>query len=306
VKRLLALAAAALLVAVVGIAGAAHLALGPVSSSQTEIVVVIPKGSSLPAVAKLLDEAGVIRSARAFALLARVEGVADALRAGEYAFAPSLPAVVVLERIAAGAVMTHRLVLPEGLRMEEIAARIEAAGLGSASAFLEVARDPASAAAFDVEGADLEGYLFPETYALARGIPARDVARMMVEHFHAVWRGIEPLARERGLSMREVVVLASLVEKETGAPEERPLIASVFLNRLARGMRLGGGSTSKIPATGTTRTRTAACRRARSRTPAPPRCAPWSSPPSRSISTSCRRRTARTSSREPTRSTCER
>jgi UPF0755 protein len=134
--------------------------------------------------------------------------------------------------------MTHRLVLPEGLRMEEIAARIEAAGLGSAAAFLAVARDPASPAAFGVEGEDLEGYLFPETYALARGVPARDVARMMVEPFHSVWSTLEPSARARGVAMREVVVLASLVEKETGAPEERPLIASVFLNRLARGMRL--------------------------------------------------------------------
>jgi UPF0755 protein len=238
VKRLLAFAAAALLLALGGLVTAAYVALRPASSSDTEIVVVIPHGSSLPAVAGMLEDAGVVRSARAFALLARLRGVADALRAGEYALAPSLAPGEVLARIAAGEVMTHRLVLPEGLRMEEIAARIEAAGLGSAAAFLAVARDPASPAAFGVEGEDLEGYLFPETYALARGVPARDVARMMVEHFHSVWSTLEPSARARGVAMREVVVLASLVEKETGAPEERPLIASVFLNRLARGMRL--------------------------------------------------------------------
>jgi UPF0755 protein len=238
VKRLLALIAAALFVGLGGLGGAAWLALRPASSSGAEIVVVIPHGSSLPAVARTLEQAGVIRSARAFALLARLRGDADALRAGEYALAPSLPPGAVLERIAAGEVMTHRLVLPEGLRMEEIAARIEGGGLGSAAAFLAAARDPASPAAFGVEGGDLEGSLFPETYALARGVPARDVARMMVEHFQSVWRGIEPTARERGLSMREVVVLASLVEKETGAPEERPLIAAVFLNRLRLGMRL--------------------------------------------------------------------
>jgi UPF0755 protein len=238
VKRLLALVAAALLLALGGLAAAAFLALRPASSSDTEKVVVIPQGSSLPAVARALEEAGVIRNARAFAWLARLRGAADSLRAGEYALAPSLAPGAVLARIVAGEVMTHRLVLPEGLRMEEIAARIEAADLGSAAAFLAVARDPASPAAFGVEGADLEGYLFPETYELARGVPARDVARMMVEHFHSVWRALEPAARARGFSMREVVVLASLVEKETGAPEERPLIASVFQNRLARGMRL--------------------------------------------------------------------
>jgi UPF0755 protein len=238
VKRLLALGTVALLLGLGGLWCAADLATRPVSSSEVEIVVVIPPGSSLPTVARILEDAGVIRSARAFALVARLRGRAEALRAGEYALAPSLPATAVLERIAAGAVMTHRLVLPEGLRMEEIAARLEAAGLGSAAEFLAVAKDPASSAAFGVEGKDLEGYLFPETYELARGVPARDVVRMMVEHFQVVWRALEPIARERGLSMREVVVLASLVEKETGAPEERPLIASVFLNRLARGMRL--------------------------------------------------------------------
>jgi UPF0755 protein len=238
VRRALAVLAAAFLLGLGALAAAAYLALRPASASDSEIVVEIPRGSALPAVATKLEAAGVIRSARAFALLARLQRRADALRAGEYAFAPSLTPDEVLDRLAAGAVMTHRVVLPEGLRMEEVAARIEAAGLGSAPDFLAVARDPASAAAFGVEGASLEGYLFPETYELARGVPARDVVRMMVDHFFSVWRPIEPIARERGLSMHEVVVLASLIEKETGAPEERPLIAAVFLNRLGRGMRL--------------------------------------------------------------------
>src|SRR5262249_435660 len=95
----------------------------------------------------------------------------------------------------------------------------------------------ASASAFGVEGNSLEGYLFPETYELAKGVPAADVARLMVDHFLSVWRTLEPEAQAHGLSMREVVVLASLIERETGAPEERPLIAAVFLNRLGRGMR---------------------------------------------------------------------
>jgi UPF0755 protein len=238
VRRALAALAAALVLGLGALAVAVHLSLRPVSTSDAEIVVEIPRGSALSGIASRLEAVGVIRSARAFALLARLRGQADALRAGEYALAPSLPPGAVLERIAAGAVMTHRVMLPEGLRMEEVAARIESAGLGSAADFLAVARDPASAAAFGVEGTSLEGYLFPETYELAKGVPARDVARMMVDHFHAVWRTIEPAARERGHSMHEVVVLASLIEKETGAPEERPLIAAVFLNRLARGMRL--------------------------------------------------------------------
>jgi UPF0755 protein len=238
VRRALRAVAAALILGLSGLGAAAYLALQPASRSAEPIVVEIPRGSALRGVAAQLEQAGVIRSARAFALLARLQRRGDALRAGEYALAPSLTPAEVLERLATGAVMTHRLVLPEGLRMEEIAARIEAARLGAADEFLAVAMDPARAAAFGVEGETLEGYLFPETYELARGVPAGDVARMMVEHFLSVWRPIEPAARARGLSMREVVVLASLIEKETGAAEERPLIAAVFLNRLRRGMRL--------------------------------------------------------------------
>jgi UPF0755 protein len=238
VRRLAGVAAAALVLGL-GLAGSiAYLALEPPSEAAEEIVVEIPRGAALSGVAEILESAGVIRSAPAFALLARWEGQAEALRAGEYAFTPNLRAREVLDRLAAGAVMTHRVVVPEGLRMEEVAARIEAAGLGSAAEFLNVAREPATAAALGIPGASLEGYLFPETYELAKGLPASEITRLMVEHFFAVWREVEPQAAARGLSMHEVVILASLIEKETGAPQERPLIAAVFLNRLARGMRL--------------------------------------------------------------------
>ena len=236
-KRIAALATA-LGLALAGIGAGAYLALQAPSQAATEVIVEIPRGATLSKVAALLEAAGVIRDADVFALLARFQGRAGELRAGEYALATNLAAREVLDRLAAGAVMTHRVVVPEGFRMEEIAARIEAAGLGSAADFLSVARDPASAAALGVEGASLEGYLFPETYELARGIPAGDVVRVMVDHFLSVWRPLEPAAQAQGLSMHEVVVLASLIEKETGAPEERPLIAAVFLNRLERGMRL--------------------------------------------------------------------
>ena len=231
--------AAAALVLGLGLAGGVgYLELQPPSDAEGEIVVEIPRGAALAGVANLLASAGVIRSALAFELLARVRGQAEALRAGEYAFTPNLRAREVLDRLAAGAVMTHRVVVPEGLRMEEVAARIEAAGLGSAAEFLRVARDPATAAAFGLPDANLEGYLFPETYELAKGVPASEIAHLMVDHFLAVWREVEPRAAARGLSMHQVVVLASLVEKETAAAQERPLVAAVFLNRLQRGMRL--------------------------------------------------------------------
>jgi UPF0755 protein len=198
----------------------------------------VPRGALLGPVARDLERAGVIKNARAFELFARVTRRGNSLRAGEYALSPSLPADAVLERLASGAVRTHRVVLPEGLTMHEVAERLAAAGLVAATDFLAVTNDPTVAVVLGVDGTTLEGYLFPETYELSKGLAPREIVRLMVEQFLRIWRRIEPVAAERGLSMREVVVLASLVEKETGAPEERPLVAAVFLNRLRRGMRL--------------------------------------------------------------------
>ncbi len=132
-KRIARLAAVALLLGLGGLGAVGYLALQPPSSAATEVIVEIPRGATLSGVAALLEASGAIRDARAFALLARLQGRAAELRAGEYALAANLPAREVLDRLAAGAVMTHRVVVPEGLRMEEVAARFEAAGLGSAA-----------------------------------------------------------------------------------------------------------------------------------------------------------------------------
>jgi UPF0755 protein len=237
-KRIAGSLAAALLLALASAAGAAYWALQPVSTQTREIVIEIPRGASLTRTAALLESQGVIRSAQAFSLLARAQRRARGLRAGEYGLAASLSAQEILDRLAAGAVLTHRVVVPEGLRMEEVAARVGEAGVASAAEFLAAARDPANVLALGAPAQGLEGYLFPETYELAKGVPADEIVRMMVEHFFAAWRPLEAQARARGMTMHEVVVLASIVEKETGAASERPLVAAVFLNRLKRGMRL--------------------------------------------------------------------
>ena len=128
--------------------------------------------------------------------------------------------------------------IPEGLRAAEIADRLDAAGLADRETFLAVVFDPDSPARMGVEGGSLEGYLFPDTYRFARGLPPEEIARSMVGEFLRVYRGLEPATNGMALSMLEEVTLASIVEKETGVAKERPLIASVFLNRLKRGMRL--------------------------------------------------------------------
>lgn len=237
-RRLLGIAALALAAVILGPWLAVRDALAPPGGDETVVAFEVPAGASLQRVARDLESAGLVRSAWGFEWLARWRGRAGDLRAGEYELSPRFSAGEVLAVITAGQVKTHPVALPEGLTAVEIAGRIEAAGLADAGEFLAAVRDPGFVAELGVEGASLEGYLFPETYQLARGLSARAVARTLVEHFLEAWAEIAPRAEERGLSMAEVVTLASIVEKETGAPEERPLIAAVFLNRLRLGMRL--------------------------------------------------------------------
>lgn len=238
-KRLLlvALVAGAVVAVAAGLWAKSRLAPAAEAGSPPQIFLV-DRGDTLGRVARRLEEAGLIRDARALRWWARWRGDAHLLKAGEYALDPGLGSDEILSRLIRGQVMTHEVVIPEGSRASEIAARLESRDLGSAEAFMAAVDDRAFARELGVEGDGLEGYLFPETYRLPRGLPPREIARTMVEQFHRAWAEIAPRAEAIGMSMREVVTLASIVEKETAAPEERPLIAAVFLNRLARGMRL--------------------------------------------------------------------
>jgi UPF0755 protein len=247
VKRLLAaVAALAVLGGAALAAGAGWLrsSLEPAHSEAPAVDFEVPRGASLKAVAARLEHRGLIRDARAFEVLARWRGVAGRLHVGEYALSGARPAGEILTMLVEGHVKTYEVAIPEGLRATEIAARLAAAGLVDEAAFLAVVEDPASAGRLGVEGPGLEGYLYPETYRFPRGLAPEAVARVLVEHFLEVWREIEPEATRQKLSMREVVTLASIVEKETGAPAERPVIAAVFRNRLERGMRLASDPTT--------------------------------------------------------------
>jgi len=229
---------------VLGLLGAAAVAqslrwaLSPALASAPPVIFDVRPGASLGEVARDLESRGLIRNAVAFKLLARYRELDGALQVGEYEISAELAPGEILARIVEGRVVVYEVVIPEGLTASQIALRVEAAGLASAADFSAFASDPESAGSLGIEGSSLEGYLFPETYRLPRGLGAREVAKVFVDQFFQVWREIEPKAQSQKLSMLEVVTLASIVEKETAAPEERPLIASVFRNRLKRGMRL--------------------------------------------------------------------
>jgi len=217
--------------------------LSPLAASGENILFRVEPGASLGAVARDLESEQLVRHALAFEALARYRGLAGELRAGEYDLSPHLSTGEILEHIAEGRVRTYRIVFPEGLTAAEIAQRLEEGGLADAATFLTAVRTQELVDELDVEGESLEGYLFPETYQLARGLAAEEIARAMVAQFQAVWREVAPASETLGLSMLETVTLASIIEKETGAPGERPLIAAVFHNRLRRGMRLDSDPT---------------------------------------------------------------
>ncbi|MCH2172169.1 endolytic transglycosylase MltG [Myxococcota bacterium] len=212
--------------------------LSPANPDAESVVFQVERGQTLGTIANNLERAGLIRDERALIWIAEFQGVANSLRAGEYRLSPADTPQEILGRITAGAVETHLLVVPEGFTARQIAERLEEIGLADSKEFQQVVRDRDLVTSLELEGDGLEGYLFPETYRIPRGLPAEEVASVLTREFKRNWRLIESRAAKRGMSMREVVTLASIVEKETSDPDERPLIASVFHNRLARGMRL--------------------------------------------------------------------
>lgn len=205
-----------------------------------EKTVEIPQGATGHAVVRALAHAGVLSDeVTAWRYLRYVKRDHRAFRAGEYEFAGPLTPDDVLERVYRGEVKLHRFTVPEGLRADEIAAIVARSGLATAADFLAAARDPALATALALPFPSLEGFLFPDTYAFARGVPAREIAEAMVARFRAAWAKADAArAPAVALDLGQAVTLASIVEKETGRPEERPRIACVFHNRLRIGMRL--------------------------------------------------------------------
>jgi UPF0755 protein len=205
-------------------------------TTQQKFVLLRP-GSSARHIAQQLKEEGVIRSWPAFLLLHywRVKP----LKAGEYLFDHPSNAIEVYDRLARGDIYAHEVVIPEGYNIFDISNAIEASGLGPAQGFRDAALNGGALVAdLDPQAKSLEGYLFPDTYQFTRTQDMHDIVAAMVRRFRKA-------AREIGLNadVHRVVTMASIVEKETAAPEERPMVASVYYNRLTHNMALDADPT---------------------------------------------------------------
>ena len=199
---------------------------------------VVP-GTGARTIAARLVEAGVVENALTFRLALWRSGRDRDLQAGEYFFDAPLTPLEVVARIADGRVFLRTITFPEGLTLPEMAAIFGASGFGDAAAFLEAASDPSLIGDLDPEAVDLEGYLFPETYSLLREATARDLVAAMLAQFRATFDAeLLAQATERGLTVRDVVTLASVIQKETGQAAEHDFVSAVFNNRLRIGMPL--------------------------------------------------------------------
>ena len=217
-----------------------------------EVVVNIPQGTSVREGLRALEQQGVIRDQTLARLYWRFGLEDPVFMAGEYRFRGPASIPEVLSKITRGEVLTHRVTILEGLTFEEVAQHLAAQGFGSYDAFLAEMTTPSRIEDLDAEATDLEGYLFPDTYSFSRGTSEAQIVTAMVaafrEHFVEA-RSVSSSASPNGLdtigvtdrsslSPREIVILASIVEKEAVRDDERPIIAGVYANRLRIGMGL--------------------------------------------------------------------
>ena len=236
------------------------------------VVVSIPDRTPASQIATILQREGVISSERLFRLAVRAAGKASSLKSGQYEFVRGDSMVSIIERVSSGRVMTIKITVPEGLTSRQVAKLMGDRGLASEDDMVALIDNPPEQVRADFpfihEGASLEGYLFPDTYEFASGVGAVKVVRTMLRRFenaaqvtldaaaaNATPTGAEPKAAggqlPNGLTQREALILASIVEREARIESERPIIATVFLNRLERSMPLQSCATVQyiLPAT---------------------------------------------------------
>lgn len=199
----------------------------------------IESGLGASEILRRLEQAGALADSR-LARLYLIHSLGDPpLKAGEYELSGVLDTPGVLDKLIRGNVITHPVTLIEGLVMEEIADALSQAGFGDRETFLQLMQDPTSVRDLDPQAPNLEGYLYPDTYRFARGTSEQAIIERLVDTFRQrLDKRVRPLLAGKDIDIRELVTLASVVEKEALLDEERPIIAGVYANRLKRGIAL--------------------------------------------------------------------
>jgi len=217
----------------------------PHGEGQVVKTVDFAKGSSLRKFADDLAAQGVIGSAGQFQLYARLRGVSSKVQAGTYQFNDGMTPAEILRKLVAGEVYEKRFSLPEGYSIYQVAEMLESRGFFKSGDFLRACRDTELLREFGIAGESAEGYLYPGTYNLLKVEDAAGLVKLMAGQFARVYQErFAVLEKNSRLTRRQIITLASMVEKEAVVPEEKPLIASVFFNRLKKGMPLQSDPTA--------------------------------------------------------------
>lgn len=211
----------------------------PPHSAARSVTVQIPAGYSVRDIGGKLEGAGIVRSAQLFRWYVRLLSGSHSLQAGEYEFRLPIALPQVVEKIERGAVLYHRVTIPEGLDMMEIVEVLSRQGLGVKARFEAAVQDPSPISDLDPDARNLEGFLFPDTYLVTRSMSEQQIVAVMVQKFRSLWTARRRQdARRLGMNVHQVVTLASLIEKETHLASERPLVSAVFHNRLKEHLKL--------------------------------------------------------------------
>lgn len=212
----------------------------PADESTSEPVVInVSPGQTLNQTADLLLREKIIKNASKFVLIARFKGYDKRLKAGEYLLSAAMTPLQMLEIMVKGTVKLYKLTIPEGYNLYQIADLVEASNMGTREDFIREATDVSRVQSSGLEGKTFEGYLFPDTYFFPKEVTIDRIIAAMLKRFWSIFKPEwQTRARELGLTVHQVVTLASIIEKETGAAFERPIISSVFHNRLKKKMRL--------------------------------------------------------------------
>jgi len=218
--------------------------LTPPSFEHHSKVVNIPAGTGFQEISRILEENGIVRDRRSFYLLGRLEEAIPRVKAGEYEFHTRMTPGAVLAKLVRGEVIQYPITIPEGFNVFQVGEVLEQAKVCGKKFFLEKTRDRAFIASLGLEGENLEGYLFPDTYNFPKGFGEEQVIQQMVSRFKTVYTSLAARAEHLGLNSKEVVILASMIEKEAKDDRERRLISAVFHNRLHRGMALQSDPTA--------------------------------------------------------------
>lgn len=211
----------------------------PASLNAEPRMVLIGSGQTFDTVTRILHEKEIIQNPFKFKLIARIMNFDRNVKAGEYLLAASMSPEKILETLVDGKVYLYRISIPEGYTLNQIASLLDEKGVFNGTEFLKAANDSTLTEQLGINAKNIEGYLFPETYFFAKDVSARNIISTMVKQFHITFNPIwEKRPADLTFSIHEIVTLASMIEKETGTEEERPLVSSVFHNRLNKNMRL--------------------------------------------------------------------